>query len=312
MILGQMGRRQRMTTAATGFTRGLLCALLALVTIAGVGGCIHQPEILPAKKQIVIDRRFVEYPSGYVLIPLVNDLNSPTAIAFDEEQNMLVAESGGPEPHIFGFHPDGKYFNIYPYKRNVTFYPTGFVMYGPISGMVARNGKIYVAHRDRDDKGMITALGYDGSHTTIVANLPAQGDYGLTDLVFNPQDGRLWFGVGTATNSGVVGVDNFEAGWLKRHPDVHDQFYSSGNPPGDIVLNGYRFDSGNPWAGLFGGADVARTGPFQPFGVSKEQRIRPSDTPNGAIYSVAADGGDRRIEAPGRFGAERPHRPEHR
>jgi glucose/arabinose dehydrogenase len=169
--------------------------------------------------------------------------------------------------------------------------------------MVAHGGKIYVSHHDRNGLGVITALGYDGSQTTIIAGLPAQGDHGVTDLVFSPLDGRLWFGVGTATNSGVVGVDNWNEGWLKRYPNVHDRVYSPATPPTPYKLRGYRFDSKNPWAGLFGGADIARTGPFQPFGVSDQSRIEPSDKPNGAIYSVAADGGDMRVEA---FGIRNP------
>ena len=98
-------------------------------------------------------------------------------------------------------------------------------------------------------------MGYDGTHSTIVANLPAQGDYGVTDLAISPveTEGRFYFGVGTATNSGVVGVDNWEA-WLKRYPKVHDE------PRIEIKLNGYRFDTPNPWAGLSGDADIAVTG----------------------------------------------------
>jgi glucose/arabinose dehydrogenase len=290
-----------MTAAAA--PRKTLRKRLAVFAALGLlaGGCINQPTMLPASKQKVIDRKLVEYPSGFVLVPLVNGLNYPTAEAFDDDGNLLVAESGFPEPHIFGFHKDGTYFNIYPWKRNISFYPTGKVLYGPIGGMVCRNGKIYVSHKDRDGMGVITALGYDGSQTTIIAGLPARGDYGVTDLVFSPIDDRLWFGVGTATNSGVVGQDNWDEGSLKRYPDLHDEIYS---PTGtDYKLNGYRFDSQNPRAGLFGGADIARTRPFQPFGANGEERVHPSEKPNGAIYSVNADGGEARVEV---FGIHNP------
>jgi len=297
-----------MTAAAAApiwrLRRSLILLVALVAAVATLPGCINMPTLLPASKQRPIDRKVVEYPSGFVLLPLVNDLNSPTAMAFDQDQNLLVAESGGGEPHIFGWHRDGTYFNIYPWKRNVSFYPAAnTVLYGPIGGMVAHGGRIYVSHHDRNGLGVITALGYDGTQTTIVAGLPAQGDNGVTDLVFSPLDGRLWFGVGTATNSGVVGNDNWNEGWLKRYPNVHDRVYSPNTPPTPYKLRGYRFDSKNPWAGLFGGADIARTGPFQPFGVSDQARIEPTDKPNGAIYSVAADGGDMRVEA---FGIHNP------
>lgn len=311
MIRGQMGTRmtavvssddmdQSPASRPAAWKRSLrtLAAIALLLGGALAGGCIHQPQMLPIARQKLIDRALVEYPSGFELRVLVDELNTPTAMATDDDGNLLVAESGGPEPHIFGYRRDGSYFNIYPYKRNISFYPTGFVIYGPIGGMICHNGKIYITHRDRVGKGMVTALGYDGSHATIVGNLPAQGDYGVTDLVYRPTDGRLYFGVGTATNSAVVGVDNWDAGWLKRYPEVHDiPFVPGANPY--LYLLGRRFDTPNPRAGLFGGANIAVTGPFQPFGVSNQTRIRGSDRPNGAIYSIPIDGGDLRVEAYG-------------
>ncbi len=265
-------------------------------------GCINTPGLLPKAQQKPFDRRAVEYPSGFVLTPLVRGLNCPTALCFDPERNeLLVAESGidGSEPHIFGYHlgDGGKYFSIYPFKRTVSWYPTGFVIYGPVGGMVVHHGRIYVSHRDREGRGVITAFGYDGSHATVIANLPAQGDYGVTDLAV--KNGRLYFGIGTATNSGVVGLDNWEAGWLKHHPDVCDQIYSWANPPKPLVLNGNRFDNRNPRPGL-GEPDVVVTTPFQPFGHSNQSRIRPQSIPNGAVCSVALDdGGDFQVWATG-------------
>jgi hypothetical protein len=273
-----------------------LGSALAVVAASLLSGCINQPGLLPLAQRKPLDRKTVEYPSGYVLTPLLRGLNCPTAICFDADRNdMLVAESGidGSEPHIFGYHlspgpTDGAYFSIYPAKRTVSFFPTGFVIYGPVGGMVVHHGRVYVSHRDRDGKGVITAFGYDGSHATVIANLPAQGDYGVTDLCVH--NGRLFFGIGTATNSGVVGLDNWDAGWLKRHPEACDQFYSArGN---SLVLNGPRFDTPNPRAGL-GQPDIVVTTPFQPFGHSNQSRIRPEAIPNGAVCSVALDdGGD--------------------
>jgi hypothetical protein len=258
-------------------------------------GCIHQPQMLPLSRQTVIDRKFVEYPEKTALVQLVKELNCPTAMCWNDKGDMLIAESGidGSEPHIFGYHKDHTYFNIYPYKRNVSFYPTGFVLYGPIGGMACYQDRICVSHRDRDGKGVITALGYDGTHTTIVANLPAQGDYGVTDVVIH--NGRVYFGVGMATNSGVVGLDNYDR-WLKRHPEVHDEWYSPTNTP--MKPNGYRFDTPNPAAGLFG-ASLAVTGVYQMFGHSNESRIRPVDKPNGAICSASVDGDEFKVEGYG-------------
>ena len=65
-----------------------------------------------------------------------------------------------------------------------------------------------------------------------------------------------------------------------------------------LFLLGPRFDTPNPRAGL-GGADIAVTAPFQPFGVSNQTRIPKAEIPNGAICSIAINGGDFRVEGAG-------------
>ena len=97
----------------------------------------------------------------------------------------------------------------------------------------------------------------------------------------------------------MVGPDNYEAGWLRYHPDVCDQAYSWDNPPVSWVLNGSRFNTPNPRAGL-GQPDIVVTTPFQPFGQSNQSRILPAAIPNGAVCSVALDdGGDPQVLAIG-------------
>ena len=299
------GRRR---PRAAGRAATWVVAAVALVAAVG-GGCINQPGLLPKDRQRPIDRADVEYPSGFVLTPLVQGLNCPTALCFDAERNnLIVAESGidGSEPHIFGYHlapgvaEDRRYFNVYPVGRTVSFFPTGgFVIRGPVGGMVVHHGRIYVSHRDENDLGVITAFGYDGSHATIKARLPAQGDYGVTDLCVGKAGGRtrLYFGIGTATNSGVVGLDNWDAGWVRRHRQTADQLYSWTDTP--FKLYGSRFDTLNPAFGI-GQPNIRVTGAIQPFGESNQSRIFPVPIPNGAVCSVALDdGGDFAVEAVG-------------
>jgi len=107
------------------------------------------------------------------------------------------------------------------------------------------------------------------------------------------RNGRLYFGVGSATNSGVVGLDNWDSDWVRKHQSFCDL------PAVPIKLQGYRFNSDNPLAGLFSGADIAVTGPFQPFDEGDNLHIPAPATgkPTGAIYSVSQTGGDLRVEA---------------
>lgn len=278
------------------------CAVLGVAGVmlltAGTG-CFQRKGYIAEEQRVAVDRGVVEYPAGYRLEVVVDGLSGPSAICFDVEGNMLIAEGGldGGEPRIRGFRKgSGEEFQIYPGARlgvPLTGLRTGFRIWGPVGGMVAHEGRVFVSHRDERGKGVITSFGYDGSHETVVAQLPAEGDHGVTDLAISPS-GRLYFGVGTATNSGVVGVDNWQAGWAKKNKGAADRSWV------DLKLLGYRFDSENPGKGWFG-SEIAVTAPFQPFGVARQLRVarEPSGRPNGAIYSVSPLGGDLRVEAHG-------------
>ena len=264
-----------------------------LVALVLVTGCSRGPRIIPAELRKPIDRSLVEFPSGMRFERFVEGLRAPSAIAFDTQKNLLlVAESGtdGAEPRILAFNfADGSTSTVYPQGRVLfggALRSIPFRIFGPIGGMAVRDGVIYVSHRDRDDLGVISAVTYDGKGTTVVAGLPAQGDHSVTDVTFGP-DGRLYFGVGSATNSGVVGLDNWAAGWVQRHPKLADR------PYGPVRLRGSRFNTTNPREGLFSGSELAITGPFQPFGEFHRTSIIPLDAskPNAAIYSVQPTGG---------------------
>jgi glucose/arabinose dehydrogenase len=271
-------------------------AVLGMLLLGVVAGCAPRTVRIDPERML-IDRSAVEYPSGYELRVFMRDLTAPTAIAFDDDGTMFIAEGGigGHSPRVFGYREeDGAVINIYPTGRQIPFglLHRGFRMRGPIGGMLVHERTVYVSHRDGSGRGMISAFEYDGTRRTVIADLPAQGDHGVTDLVIGP-NGRLYFGVGTATNSGVVGIDNWH--WVRRHPGVADEPYV------DVRLLGYRYDTPNPRAGLFGGGEIAVTAPFQPFGTSNQTRVRAArdGKPNGAIYSVHPMGGDLRVEAHG-------------
>jgi hypothetical protein len=272
----------------------LLCATAVMFVMTG---CVTPPRVLSPGEQQVIDRAEIEYPAGFELRRYVTNLTAPTALAVEPDGSLLVAEGqADEEPRIIRIYRGGKQELFYPRGRKFPFNiaVTGWRMYGPVGGMAVDKGEVYVSHRDENGFGVITALDDKGNHRTVVAQIPSQGDYGLSDLAIG-LDGRLWFGVGTATNSGVVGLDNWSAGWVLRHPDVHDI------PLHDLILLGYRFNSPNPMAGLFSGADLSVTGPFQPFGQAFQIRIPSArdGKPTGAICSISPQGGPIRVEARG-------------
>ncbi len=274
---------------------GLL--VIGVLTLTFVG-CINKPSLIAEVDRKPIDRKVVEYPAGLRLELMASDLSAPTAIAFDAEGSLLVAENGADnKPRIVGWKKDGTYFQVYPRGTRIPLLGFGgkrFDFRGPVGGMVANQGRIYVSHRDSAGAGVITAFDSEGRTTTIIADLPAAGDYGVTDLAVHP-NGRIYFGVGAATNSGVVGLDNWSSGWVREHPAFSDV---SGV---DLFLLGRRFDTKNPAYGLFGGTEISVTAPYQPFGKSNQTRVMKAanEKPSSAIYSVSPAGGDLRVEALG-------------
>lgn len=207
-------------------------------------------------------------PPGYQVELVTRGLSFPTQVTFDEQGELYVVESGGhgeSEARVVKLAPDGS-------LRPVA---TGFTP--PLSGVVIRKGRIWVSHR-----GRITLFEPNGNRRDLVTGLPSLGDHSNNLPLLGP-DGWLYFGQGTATNSGVVGLDNL--GWLKRYPGVHDR------PATDVILVGHNFTSANA---LEAGErqTLATTGAFSPFGLPSVpgQVVRGSVKPNGAVYRVRPDG----------------------
>jgi glucose/arabinose dehydrogenase len=278
---------------------------VALVSCLLAGGCVSHVYVVPEADRHTIDRRTTEYPDGYELKTFMTGLDAPTGICFDDMTgDLFVAEGGidGRDPKIIAIKPDGTLIHVYPTGTRIPIFQPGFHIYGPIGGIVAYKGKIYVSHRDARDMGAITEFDLNGNHRTIVAELPAQGDYGVTDLAIppSPVEPRLYFGVGAATNSSVVGLDNWQAGWVRKHRDACDLSYQS------LYLLGFRFDVPNPEASIFTPSSLV-TVPFQPLGTSHIEQIPatqfPVQKPSSIVASVALDGGGPRVEA---FGVRNP------
>src|ERR671932_536195 len=89
---------------------------------------------------------------------------------------------------------------------------------GPITDRVYHDGKLYVSNHAKISTVDLT----NGLVTDIISGLPT-GDHPPDQIAFGP-DGRIYVAIGSATNSGVVGVDNYlpDLGWLASYPMVHD------------------------------------------------------------------------------------------
>jgi glucose/arabinose dehydrogenase len=160
---------------------------------------------------------------------------------------------------------------------------------GPWNGVVFHAGAFYVAEGGQLRGGRILRIVADGAVTALVSDLPSRGDHHANGPAVGP-DGRLYFSVGTHTNSGVVGEENAEFGWLERYPTLHDV------PCRDLRLVGVNYDTRNV---LEPGSSRVETGAFVPFGTptAPGQRIPGRIPCNGAVFSIAPQGGELELVA---------------
>lgn len=204
------------------------------------------PEVPPP------DPSAVQVPEGYRAEVVVTGLTYPTSVEFDDAGSMYIAEAGYsygdelPAPRILRVGPEGE----------IEVVGEGDPLVGPINDLLWHEGQLFVSHR-----GKISRIDTGGGMRDLVTGLPSSGDHHNNQMTVGP-DGKIYFGQGTLTNSGVVGEDNFKMGWLKKHPDFHDI------PARDITLVGRTFEAPNP---LNTRGEKVETSAFHPFAEADAQ-----------------------------------------
>lgn len=228
------------------------------------------------------DANAVQVLPGFRAEVVMTGLTYVTSIEFDDSGLMYVAEAGysygddSVEPRILRVGSDGAVRTLVQ----------GAALSGPINDLLWHDGLMYVSHR-----GRISALTNDGTLRDLVDGLPSAGDHHNNQLTVGP-DGKIYFGQGTVTNAGVIGVDNFKMGWLQEHPDVYDI------PARDISLLDRPFRSAHPWKNI---DEPVTTVAFHPFGSSAHvsRSVRGQIKANGTILRMNADGSDLEVYASG-------------
>ncbi|MDF2542843.1 MAG: repeat containing protein [Herbinix sp.] len=182
----------------------------------------------------------INVTAGYRIEVFAYGLDSPVNMVFTDDNMLIIAESGlsSGNPRVLRLIDDR--FDILA---------DNFA--SAITGVNYLNGILYVSHR-----GRITRVSRDGLKQNLITGLPSNGDYFNGKVVFGPDRRTLYFGQGTVTNSGVVGLDNQ---WLSNHPLLCDY-------PGDyIILNGQNYETQNT-ANQFAPDEIVSTGAFSPYG----------------------------------------------
>jgi glucose/arabinose dehydrogenase len=267
-----MQAKWRAAAPLVAFAAVLLSGCYGMRPTAGGGKtAFHPPRAVRAAD--------ISVPRGYRIEAVATGLTFPSAVALDREGQVFVLEAGysygeaWDAPRLLRVSSDGSTTPVATGSRN-----------GPWNGLTYYEGAFYVAEGGEMDGGRILKVGSDGGLSTVVEHLPSFGDHHTNGPAVG-NDGWLYFGQGTATNSAVVGEDNYVFGWLKRKPEFHD------TPCQDVTLAGANFDSKNP---LDGNGGRVTTGAFLPFGTSSKagQVIRGAVPCNGAVLRVRPGGGD--------------------
>lgn len=180
----------------------------------------------------------IQLPPGFAIEVFAEGLTAPINLVFDEQGDLFVADAGVADGN-------GKVLRLT--AEGFRLVADGFNP--PLTGINVLDGDIYVAHR-----GFVTVVGPDGRKRDIIARLPSLGDHHNNRVVFGP-DGKMYFGQGTATNSGVVGKDN---PWVMEYPFFHDY------PGQAVMLTGQTFTTDDFWPDA--GGQAVPTGAFVPFG----------------------------------------------
>ncbi|MDP2342991.1 MAG: PQQ-dependent sugar dehydrogenase [Deltaproteobacteria bacterium] len=212
-------------------------------------------------------------PEGYRIERVAHGLTFPTGVAFDESGRAHVVEGGYSYgelfemPRLLAVDDDGSVHEIARGDRH------GW------NGVAFADGAFFVAEAGVTIPGRILKIDKQGTTAVVVDDLPSLGDHHVNGPLV--RDGFVYFGIGTATNSGVVGVDNEQMGWLQRSPAFHDV------PCEDLALNDERFTSDNP---LTPDDDRAVTGPFQPFGSAGAATVKGAVPCSGAVLRTSTNG----------------------
>jgi glucose/arabinose dehydrogenase len=224
----------------------------------------------------------IALPDGFKIELVAEGFTFPTSVTFDDKGIPYVIESGYSYGEVF---QEPKLYRVE--NGNNTIIATG-ENNGPWTSVYFHNGSFIVAEGGQLEGGGILKISPEGVIKKLIDKLPSMGDHHTNGAIVG-SDGYIYFGQGSATNSGVVGVDNYDFGWLKRYPEFHDV------PCKDLVLTGINFNSDNPLTR----DGKTETGAFVSFGTrtEKDQKISGMLPCSGSIMRIPLNGGEPELVA---------------
>jgi glucose/arabinose dehydrogenase len=276
--------RFRSPALRPGSRKALACTLLVAALGATSFGCYAvRPSAGGGKTSFtpprIVNPGDVAVPQGYRIDAVATGLTFPTGVGFDDQGRVYVLEAGysygevWTTPRLLRLEPGGGLTVVAMGDKG-----------GPWTGLDFHGGSFYVAEGGQLDGGRLLQVSMDGKTKALVEGLPSKGDHHANGPAAG-RDGWIYFSVGTATNSGIVGEDNFQFGWLRRNPSFHDV------PCQDVTASGKNYPSKDVLKP--GSEGEVSTGPFSPFGtpVQENEVIRGRLPCSGAVFRVRPAGG---------------------
>jgi glucose/arabinose dehydrogenase len=234
----------------------------------------------------------LELPQGFTAEKIADGLTFPTSVAWDDQGRMWVAEAGG------GFQPEQLQPSRLLRLENGSVAETLELsehLIPPVVGLTFHDGHFYITHRDMSDMtGAVSRVAMDGSVEQILTGFrDARAEHFMNGIEVGP-DGRLYFGVGQAGNSGVMGPD--VGPFIEMNPDLHPV------PCEDLTLLGHNFmtpdfrvedDDGEDEEG-----PMVLTGAFVPFGQATQpgEVVQGEEKCGGAVFSFDPDDAEGTLE----------------
>lgn len=249
-----------------------MCGCYGMRPTSGGGKITKLPEM----GERSLNPADIALTDGYAIEAVAAGLTFPTGVTFDEKGTPYVVESGYSYGEVWTVP------RLLRVENEKTTAVAEGTKNGPWTGVVWHKGAFYVAEGGEMEGGRILRIADDGRVTALVEKLPTRGDHHTNGPVVGP-DGWLYFGLGTATNSGIVGEDNFKFGWLKRYADFHD------TPCMDVTLTGENYNSKD----VIKGDGETSTGAYKPFGTpsTKGEVVKGKIPCSGAVMKVSPAGG---------------------
>lgn len=268
----------------------LVTVVAVTILVATIGCRIAPLQVVPQPRDVAVapaempkipppDPTAAEVPPGYAVEVVATGLTYPSSIEFDNAGNMYVAEAG------YAYGDESAPARVLRLKPSGETEVVAEQLGGPVTDLLWHQGHLYISHR-----GKISMLTND-SVVDIITGLPSLGDHHNNQLAAGP-DGKLYLGQGTASNSGIIGIDNYAFGWLGKHPEFHDL------TPFPIELTGKRFITINPLK-LTSEKEalLVKTRAFQPFGEAGEDRMTGNIKASGTILRFNPDGSELEVFA---------------